>query len=226
MNLTFLGSGACFYPALHNTSAYFVFENNLILLDCGETVYERLLEREDIDQYKEIYVIITHLHADHVGSLGSLLSYCSCILKRRIYIIHPQKEICSLLSLMGIAEDFYNYRQEFSNAVAGLDIIPVEVQHASDMKCFGYEIRCKDWHIYYSGDAADLPDDMVGKFVSGEIQRIYQDTSSHKCDHPSHMYVGDLEKKIPMELRKRVFCMHLDRDWKRELLEKGFSVIE
>ncbi len=46
MNLTFLGSGACFYPALHNTSAYFIYNNNLFLLDCGETVYQRLLEYE------------------------------------------------------------------------------------------------------------------------------------------------------------------------------------
>lgn len=194
----FLGSSACFYPALHNTSAYFVVENNLSLLDCGETVYERLLVREDIDQYDEIYVIITHLHADHVGSLGSMLSYCSCILNRRIYVVHPQKEICSLLSLMGIAKEFYYHQQEFANAVEGLDIIPVEVQYASDVKCFGYEIRCKDWHIYYSGDAANLPDHIVDKFISGEIQNIYQDTSSHQSDHPRHICMwANWRKRFP-----------------------------
>lgn len=225
MNLTFLGSGACFYPALHNTSAYFVFENNLILLDCGETVYEQLLEREDLDKYDQIYVIITHLHADHVGSLGSLLSYCSCILKRRIHVIYPQTEICNLLSLMGIVKEFYNYKQEFLHAVEGLDIVPVQVSHASDMKCYGYEIRCRDWHIYYSGDAAGIPDEILKKFNSGEIQRIYQDTSTHKCDPPSHMYVGDLEDAIPFEARNRVVCMHLDCDCRKELEERGFSVI-
>lgn len=225
MNLTFLGSGACFYPVLHNTSAYFVFENNLILLDCGETVYERLLEREDLDKYDQIYVVVTHLHADHVGSLGSLLSYCTCILKRRIYVIHPQEEICNLLSLMGIAKDFYYYKKEFANAVEGLDIIPVPVLHASDMRCFGYEIQSKDWHIYYSGDAAAIPAEILKKFNSGEIQRIHQDTSSHKSDPPSHMYVGDLEDAIPLESRSRVVCMHLDCDCRSELEEKGFSVI-
>lgn len=224
MKLTFLGSGACFYPALHNTSAYFVYKNNLILLDCGETVYERLLKKEDINKYKQIYVILTHLHADHVGSLGSLLSYCSCILKRRICVVHPQKEVCRLLSLMGIAKDFYTYMPELSGTVEGLHIIPVEVSHASDMKCFGYEIWCEDGHIYYSGDAAGIPDEVLDKFRSGQIQTLYQDTSSQESDH--HMYVGKLEAAISIELRSRVVCMHLDCDFKEQLKEKGFRVIE
>lgn len=224
MKLTFLGSGACFYPALHNTSAYFVVDNNLILLDCGESVYERLLKNMDISQFEQIYVIITHLHADHVGSLGSLLSYCSCILNKRIFVIHPQDKICSLLSLMGIAESFYTYKAQLLDEIPGLHIAPVEVQHAMDMKCYGYEISWQDWHIYYSGDAAAIPSVILEKFYSGIIQEIYQDTASRESEH--HMYFGKLEQVIPELDRNRVTCMHLDGSYSDELVKKGFCVIK
>lgn len=224
MKLTFLGGGACFYPVLHNTSAYFVIENNLVLLDCGETVYERLLEKEDISRFDQIYVIVTHLHADHVGSLGSMLSYCSCILKKRIYVIHPQDKICKLLSMMGIADDFYYYKEQFSDEIEGLHITPVQVQHAADMKCYGYEISYEDWHIYYSGDAAAIPEEVLEKFRAGEIRNIYQDTASKEGPH--HMYVGRLEEAIEESERSRVTCMHLDGNYKEELLKKGFCVVE
>lgn len=224
MKLTFLGSGACFYPALHNTSAYFVIDNNLILLDCGETVYERLLDSMDISQFEQIYVIITHLHADHVGSLGSLLSYCSCILKKRIFVIHPQDKICSLLSMMGIAESFYTYKAQLSDEIPGLHIVPVEVQHAMDMKCYGYEISWQNWCIYYSGDAAAIPEVILEKFYSGIVQEIYQDTASHESEH--HMYLGELEQVIPQSHRSRVTCMHLDGNYSEELEKKGFCTIK
>lgn len=224
MELTFLGSGACFYPALHNTSAYFEYDNNLLLLDCGETVYERLLEKKDISKYDQIYVLITHLHADHVGSLGSLLSYCSCILKKRIHIIYPHDSVCKLLTLMGIMDSFYFYHPSLPDTLDGLDVKAIPVRHAENMKCFGYEIKCRDWHIYYSGDASDIPPDILLKFNSGEIRKIYQDTSSYRTDH--HMFIGDLEKAVPSALRHNVVCMHLDRDCRKELTEKGFQIPE
>lgn len=222
MKLTFLGSGACFYPALHNTSAYFVIGRNLFLLDCGETVYETLLEKVDVSQFEQIYVIVTHLHADHVGSLGSMISYCTCILKKKICVVHPQNSICKLLTMMGIDAKFYSYREEMRDAVEGLTMKPIEVCHAEDMKCYGYEIAYGDWHIYYSGDASDIPAEILEQFLSGKIQKIYQDTASKESSH--HMYVKRLEAAIPKEERNRVTCMHLDDDYAAELLEKGFCV--
>lgn len=226
MKLTFLGSGACFFPELHNTSAYFVYENSLFLLDCGETVYERLLKMEDLNQYEQIYVILTHLHADHVGSLGSLLSYCKCILKKRIYVVYPNKQVCKLLSLLGIAKDFYYHLETLGDRVKNLLVEPVKVSHASDMECFGYRITSQDNCIYYSGDASGIPESILEQFIYGEIEKIYQDTSTHDVTCRSHMYVEVLEKQIPRKLRQRVVCMHLDSKCHDVLHAKGFSTVE
>lgn len=225
MELTFLGSGACFFPELHNTSAYFVHDNCLFLLDCGETVYERLLKLEDLSRYEQIYVVLTHLHADHVGSLGSLLSYCKCILNKRIYVVYPSKEVCKLLSLLGIADDFYYHLEMLGDRIKNLRVEPVAVSHASDMECFGYQITCQGRCIYYSGDASEIPESILKQFISGRIETIYQDTSTHDVNCRSHMYVEELEKQIPMELRNKVVCIHLDSNCHDFLHAKGFSTV-
>lgn len=224
MELKFLGNGACFYPLLLNTSAYFIKDNNLILIDCGETVYEQLMKKEDIGSFDQIYVILTHLHSDHVGSIGSLLSYCKCILNKRIYVIHKEKTVLDLLKLLGIASDFYYYREELGELISGVSVVPYKVEHALDMICYGYEISYDEIHVYYSGDAANIPNEILQKFLDKKIQRLYQDTSTHDVNQASHMFIGKIEEKIPAEYRKNIYCMHIDSDCIELLKSKGFSI--
>ncbi len=75
MQLNFLGIGAAYYPPFGSTSAYFVVQGHFYLIDCGETVFSALWNNHDLNECKDIYVLITHLHADHIGSLGSFISY-------------------------------------------------------------------------------------------------------------------------------------------------------
>ena len=56
--LKFLGTGACFYPKLYNTSAYFVYLDQLFLIDCGETVFERVFKTMELKKYRDIFVTI------------------------------------------------------------------------------------------------------------------------------------------------------------------------
>ena len=102
----------------------------------------------------------------------------------------------------------------------------VEVRHVDDMVCYGYEIIFPEETIYYSGDAVDIPEKILKKYFEGEIKEIYQDTCSYKSKNPSHGNIFDLEEKILPEKRKSIYCMHLDRDFRDKIIEKGFSVPE
>ena len=99
-----------------------------------------------------------------------------------------------------------------------------EVQHADDMKAYGMILSSPDEKIYYSGDAAYLLEEIAMDYLSGKISRIYHDTSSKEST--SHCYYKRLEKQIPVENRKRVYCMHLDGEYDEMLKESGFSVVE
>ena len=99
-------------------------------------------------------------------------------------------------------------------------------RHVDDMVCYGYEIIFPEETIYYSGDAVDIPEKILKKYFEGEIKEIYQDTCSYKSKNPSHGNIFDLEEKILPEKRKSVYCIHLDRDFRNKIIEKGFSVPE
>lgn len=226
MKLNFLGKGAAFFPEYGNTVAYMIEGENLFLLDCGTTTYELLHGNLDLNSFKEIYVLITHLHADHVGSLGSLISYCQCVLKKQIYVIHPIDTINQLLKMQGIDPSFYIYKTELPLNSSQIKAKEIEVFHATDMKCFAYLLEQGGEVIYYSGDANDISDEIVKGLCEGEIHKIYQDTSTHDVENPSHCYYGKLEKKIPLQYRDKVYCMHLDCECDEMLKEKGFRVVE
>ena len=91
MELTFLGRGAAFNAEEGNTSAYFIEDNKLFLIDCGESVFATLKKR-GLLEVEEIYVLISHLHCDHCGSLGTLGLYCKYVLNKKLQFVIPHHE--------------------------------------------------------------------------------------------------------------------------------------
>ena len=91
MELKFLGKGAAFYPVLGNTSAYFIYDKNLFLIDCGESVFKKVYEKDLFSEIDNIYVFITHTHSDHIGSLSSLILYCSHKIDIKTKIVIPKE---------------------------------------------------------------------------------------------------------------------------------------
>ncbi len=223
MELKFFGRGAAFYPVWGNTNAFFTEDNDLYFLDFGESTFEKAVRMLDLKAYRRIFVLLTHLHADHAGSLASLCSYTHLVLGITIYVVHPVDTVVKLLRLEGIGDELYHYLPKLpENCAVEADACPV--QHAADMQCFGYNLRTREDAVYFSGDAAELPENILHLFLEGKIKRLYHDTSSH--DSPAHCWYKRLEKAIPPERRKDVYCMHLDGDYEDMLKDLGFSVVQ
>lgn len=225
MELKFVGKGSAFSPQLKNTSAYFVVEGNLFLLDCGESVFGEIWNLKELSECNNIYVLITHLHCDHVGSLGSLISYCYFILGKRIYVIHPDTTIVDLLVLLGIEEHFYYYECFLPKEVQGLTVKAIQVEHVNTMLCYGYLLETNEISIYYSGDSYKIPGKILTEFLNGKINKIYQDTSIHTSEMPTHCNIDKLGMMIPDERRKQVYCMHLDGNDEGMYQSRGFQTI-
>ncbi len=223
IDLNFLGCGAAFFPKLGNTNAYFVKDNRIFFLDFGESAFEKVYSHLHAESYTDIYVLISHLHADHVGSLASFISYMYFVHSKTIHVIHPSEQILNLLALQGIARDAYLHMTALP-AESGVSVRFVPVEHANDMRCFGYVLSDGDSRIYFSGDASTVPPEILSEFLGGKIERIYQDTASHKS--ASHCYYKDLMTLIPENNRKNVFCMHFDGDYVQLLKEAHFSVVK
>ena len=93
-----------------------------------------------------------------------------------------------------------------------------------NMECYGYLLSDGEETIYYSGDACELPEGIREMLLTGELARLYHDTSTHDSPNPSHCFYGKLEAAIPPEYRSRVYCMHLDSPCEELLKEKGFRI--
>lgn len=224
--LNFLGCGSAFNPILGNTCAYFEDGQNLFLIDCGETVFLELFKKDMIEKYKDLYILITHMHADHVGSLGSLISYSYFVLGKQVTVIHPHENIQRLLDLMGIDRKAYLFKKCESITIAGIKVNAVSVKHADDMECYGYIIADSAETFYYSGDSYEIPETVLDRFLKGEIDKIFQDTAKTVSSHRSHLPLSELAKIIPENMRGKVFCMHLGCDFSEDIKRMGFKSVK
>ena len=227
MELTFVGTGSAFNPVLENSNAFFTLGDRLYIIDCGETAFGKYWDLPALRNASEVTVVITHLHCDHVGSLGSLVSYCYLVLGKRIRIVHPLDTIVKLLDLMGIKRECYEYLERLPDEPGEpVSFEPVQVEHVDNMICYGYVISDGEDAVYYSGDATAVPSRVLEAFRAGSIRHIYQDTSLVSSEHPTHGTLAYMEATFRKEERKRVSCIHLDTDYRNLLSEKGFALVE
>lgn len=233
MELKFLGKGAAFYPVLGNTSAYFIYDKNLFLIDCGESVFKKVYEKDLFSEIDNIYVFITHTHSDHIGSLSSLILYCSHKFDIKTKIVIPKENkyldsIKNILDSMGVDKSNYEFINDLDldNKYDVFDNIRyVETTHCDDITSYSIIFEKDNRVIYYSGDTNEL--DTVKSIIHGDknIDKIYIETCSERLD--SHIYYEDLLEVIPKNLRDRVYCMHLDTmDIVDKLEENGFKIVE
>ena len=234
MELNFLGRGGAFNTKEGNNAAYFVENNELFLIDCGETVFERL-NNGFLSGLDGINVMITHTHSDHVGSLGSLAMYSYFILHKPLKIILPNNakhldNIDSILFAFGCTEEMFDYVDERSldNKYSTFNNVRyVETVHYPELDSYSLLFDTNDGVVYYSGDTKDTRI-IKSLLESGKvIDKIYVDTTTLNYPANVHLYIGFLNELIPNELRNRVYCMHINNDdCIAQAKNYGFNVVE
>ena len=224
MQLQFLGTGSAYNPNMKSTSAFLSMGSTMLLFDCGETVFESLHERALLDKFDAFIVFITHFHSDHIGSLGSFISYCFCKLKKEVFVFFPNADICKLLQMTGVPHFMYTYLSEIPSRFSDrLVAIPVPVHHDPTIPCFGYQVTVDHSTFFYGGDSAKIPEVILDLLLHGKIDIIYQDTSYvNKGDSDCHGTLEGLCEQVPARYREKVVCMHFDHDFTEQVRAHGF----
>lgn len=246
--LKFIGNGSAFNTELGNNSAYIKDGNYLFLIDCGSNIFDRLKTSNILEGVKNIEVLITHFHPDHIGSLGDLIFYAYYVLNAHLTVLTPEGNmLIDILDSMGVNISLYDcvlIDRKKGSFLVGLDvdIKPILTKHVDELICYGYilkynEIADKEYSLgdrvsynstvyYYSGDSNIIPNEIMEIFISGEINMIYQDTCSQDYDGNVHLSIRKLQEYIEPSERHRVYCMHLDEKFDREYAESlGFNVV-
>lgn len=234
MELKFIGRGSAFNPKEGNNSAYFIDNNELFLIDIGENTFEKIIENNILKNIKQINLMITHTHSDHIGSIGTLISYSHYILNNPVNIILPKKakhleNIQNILDSFGIEKTWYNYITEkrFDNKYLTFEKIRhIETKHTPKLNSYGLIFETQNGIIYYSGDTNETR--IIKQIINNQkIDKIYIDTTNLDYENNPHLYIGKIKNVVPDELIEKIYCMHINNDeCIKEALENGFNVVE
>lgn len=229
MQLHFHGVGAAFHPAMGNNGAFFAHGDDLYLIDCGDTAFRRVSAAGLFAKYPgAVTVLLTHTHADHCGSLGTLCLYAAEVLRRPVTVVHPDMERArALLTLFGARGDQYRLLADFD--ARGVRAIPAPVRHVVTMPAYAYWIEANGETIWYSGDSGDVSEEAIAGVRAGRVARAYQDAAvfaGQPPANPAHAPLTLLTEKIEPALRGRFTLMHFNRDFRQEARALGFDCAE
>lgn len=234
MELKFLGRGAAHNYKEGNTSAYFAENNELFLIDCGEDVFQKIMGKDLLENKSKIHILITHTHSDHVGSLGSLLSYTYYKLKQKVNIIvsgneQQKKEIKRVLECFAIKEDAYSFvdAKDYENKYTSfISINYIKTEHTPTLSCFSIIFDTFKGIIFYSGDTSEVCMLEVLLKKKGKIDKLYLDLCSDK-ENVVHMFIDDVKSVIPEYLISKVYAMHInDEKCKTLAISYGFNIVD
>lgn len=205
MELKFIGNGSGFSKT--NNSAFFTLENNLYIIDMSMLNMNRIKLLFDFNSYKNIYIIITHMHADHVSGIPNIIDYLYYIFDIKVNLVVPtnlKKDIITLNEICGVSKEQYNIIDS-----KDLKVIKetIKTKHSNTLKngCFGYLFDINNKNILYTGDTANL--DAFEKYFN-IVHELYVDINynGQKVHVNFHEFIKNLPKC------KKIYLMHLDEE--------------
>ncbi|MFJ3388836.1 MBL fold metallo-hydrolase [Lysinibacillus sp. NPDC086135] len=235
--LKFIGSGSAFNTKLGNNSAYYKSGNQMLLIDCGSNVFQRIKENNLLEGIEHIHVLITHTHADHIGSLADLILYTYYshgeFAKSKVTVHSPfDTGVSEILKLNGCIKGYHHDE----NLVGGSsDIIIINESltisfdrnsHVEELNTYNVFILSNKNPIWYSSDCNKISNNVLRVINYGGYKQVYIDTCKADYEGNVHLSLRKLSELIKPEFRDKVWCMHLDEGFNREEAEElGFNVV-
>lgn len=166
----------------------------------GFTVFEKLKKQFDFKKYNEIYVIITHLHNDHAGSLSQFILYMWFVYQKKVIVVSKCEKIKEYLKITGTIIEAYEVKER----IPGLEFIKTE--HVDQLDSYGFYLEILDKSIVYTGDTKTLQPFLPYLKNSDEF---YVDISKFGGVHLKFEDVIEDLKQIKRE-NTQVILMHID----------------
>jgi len=212
MEISFIGSGGAFDYEYGNSAAWVRFQGKNILIDCGNTVYSAL-RKTGLANHID-YILITHFHDDHVGSLNTTILHHQ-------YFRQPARKAKILVPSQAFQDQLYEFiRYGLIHPEKYVDFLPFETLpglkgidtkdlHVKGMQSYGFIFEEKEEVIAYSGDLGDpnIIFDHARPYLGEKNLRVFHEMTFEAVDRGVHCHYLDL---IPHMADFRIFGYHID----------------
>lgn len=199
MIVKFLGTGGAFDSDIGNSSVWIHINGKKLLLDCGHTVYPTLRKHDLIDDLD--YILISHLHDDHVGSLCTTILHHTFFMHKpkKSRIIYPDESFKYSLNRflsygLGKVNEFVDFVH--ISEVPEIRAINTFGLHVKNMQSYGFLFEDEDQITAISGDLGDpeiifscLPKNSKKKI------RVFHEMAFEKTDGV-HAHYKDLHSHL------------------------------
>lgn len=210
--LNFLGKDSGF--GNNNTSAYIEENNDLYIIDCGFTVFNKAKNKFKFNTYNNVYIIITHLHNDHAGSLSQLILYLWFVYNKKTTVISKCINIKNYLKITGTPEEAYEIKD-------GLDTISfIPTTHTLFLDSYGFIGTFGGKKFIYTGDTNSL-ENFIPFF--NEINELYIDVSKYGGAHLKIDDIIDILYNLKQNEINIIFMHMDDKDYIQNIINKKFN---
>ena len=229
MEINFLGIGSAWNINEDNTSAYIKKDSKMILIDCGESIARKIIKEDLLSDVRELYILISHTHSDHIGSIGTLLFYSTYNKKILNRIVLPDDEeyvnnLKEYLRLIEISSEIEYVDSSFLKKEFNLKVFDfLKATHVKNLPCYCFLLEDNENLIYYSADNSNI--EYIKKYIKYPKSQIYTEI----CDNPElkdeHLLLKNLEEATSVNERKKIYLMHINEALSViQLEQKGFNI--
>ncbi|REE70679.1 ribonuclease BN (tRNA processing enzyme) [Paenibacillus taihuensis] len=217
MDIQMLGTGNAFAKLYFNTNALLYTEQHTILLDCGNTALLSMHKLgksvSDIDA-----ILISHIHADHIGGMEELAFQMKFIYKRKPLLFIPESLVTPLWESSlkggllqdecGTLDEYFDVRPIVpgvkNELLPGLAVEPIQTDHIPNKISFSYYINES---FFYSADMKFNPE-LLHQLVDRGCKTIFHDCQL-RPPGVVHTTLDELSS-LPDHIKERIWLMHYE----------------
>lgn len=215
MHITMIGTGSAFAKRFDNNNALIEVNGYRLLVDCGITL-PKALHEIGLDFAQLDAVLISHIHADHVGGLEELAFQMMFRYNRKpvLYVAEELVEPIWEYTLRGgltqenlkSLSDFFEVRplkagQKYELA-EGLTVRLIPTKHIAGKASFSFVFNDR---FFYSADMK-FDGKLLQELVDGGVDTIYHDC---QLESPGVVHAS-LEQllTLPDAIQEKTWLMH------------------
>lgn len=223
LSIQMIGTGSAFSKTYYNNNALVTVKGFALLVDCG-SMAPRALYALKKDFTSIDGVLITHIHADHVGGLEELAFLYKYTYKKKLplFITEDLKDALWENTLKGGLEDpesRLNHLTDYFDVVIMQANQPYQISDALSVELIktnhipgkpSYSLFLNKY-LFYSADMQFMPNFLIDEVVSARgCQYILHDC---QLRDPAHVHATLTQLlTLPDDIQEKIMLMHYGDD--------------